>query len=244
MTKPAGPALYLRPHPSEYRWRALPMFLSQGVAVVLNAWFTGTFEMPVASGAGFAAVVLAAAGLWFRVWGTGQISTATMMSMTVSTDRLVTTGIYGLVRNPLYLCDLLIFGGYALFLYPPLGLAFFLFHVLRTLRLIAFEESRLSAQYGAVFDEYRRRVPKLVPRLAAPPPAVVDWFEGLAASTIWAGFAAGFVAVWLARDVWAITLFETAGFVFAAFYFTRVRRLPQRAVDVNVSKLPGGPGLR
>jgi protein-S-isoprenylcysteine O-methyltransferase Ste14 len=241
VTERAAPSPFLPPRHSEYRWRALPMFLSQGVAVLLNAWLTGTFAMPISSSVGLAAVVLAAVGLWLRVWGTGQISTAVMMSMTVSTDRLATTGIYGLVRHPLYLGDLLIFGGYALFLVRPLGVAFFVFHVVRALRLIAFEESQLSQRHGVVFDEYRRRVPKIVPRLAVPPPAVVDWLEGLAASAIWAGFASGFVAVWLARDVWALTPFETAGFMFAAFYFARARRLTRRAVEVGVSN---GPGLR
>jgi protein-S-isoprenylcysteine O-methyltransferase Ste14 len=230
-----------RVRPWEYRWRALPLFLSQGVAILLNAWLTGTFAMPISSSVGMAAVVLAAIGVWLRVWGTGQISTATMMSMTVSTDRLVTAGIYGLVRNPLYLADLLVFGGYALFLSPLLAAAFFVFHVVRTLRLIAFEESRLSARFGVAYDDYRRRVPKLVPRVAAPPEADVDWLEGLAANAIWAGFAVGFIAVWLARDVWALTPFETAGFVFAAFYFARARRLPRRAVEVG---LPNGPGFR
>jgi protein-S-isoprenylcysteine O-methyltransferase Ste14 len=217
------------------------MFLSQGVAILLNAWMTRTFAMPVSSSAGLAAAILAAIGLWLRVWGTGQISAATMMSMSVSTDRLVTTGIYSLVRHPLYLGDLLIFGGYALFLFPPLGAVFVVFHVARVLRLIAFEESQLSARYGAVFDEYCRRVPKLLPRLAIPPPAVVDWLEGLAASTIWAGFASGFIAVWLARDVWALTPFEAAGFVLGGFYLARARRFPRRVAEAGV---PNPPGLR
>lgn len=219
-------AWVLRPHPLEYRWRALPMFLSQGVAVAANAWLTGSLAMPASFPLALVSVVLGFTGLWLRVWGVGLISASTMSSMTLSTDRLVTTGIYGRVRNPLYLGDLLLFVGYGLFLPLPIAAAFIAFHVVRTLRLIAFEESQLSERHGAAFDDYRRRVPRLWPHLTAEaPPAAVDWREGSMASAIWAGFAIGYVAVWLAGDVWAITPFEIAGFVFAALYFSRTRRM-------------------
>jgi protein-S-isoprenylcysteine O-methyltransferase Ste14 len=221
------PAL-LRPRPWEYRWRALPMFLSQGVAVAANAWLTGSFAMPTHVPLALVSVALGFIGLGLRVWGVGLISASTMSSMTLSTERLVTAGIYGLVRNPLYLGDLLLFVGYGLFLPLPLAAAFVAFHVVRTLRLIVFEESQLAERHGAAFDDYLRGVPRLWPRLAAAPAAAVDWREGVMASAIWAGFAIGYVAVCLAGDVWAITPFETAGFVFAALYFSRTRRMLRR----------------
>lgn len=221
----------LRPRPWEYRWRALPMFLSQGVAVVANAWLTGSLAMPT-SRLAFISVVLGAVGLSLRVWGVGLISAATMSSMTLSTERLVTNGIYGLVRNPLYLGDLLLFIGYGLFLPPLLTVVFIAFHLVRTTRLISVEESQMAARHGVAYDQYVNRVPRLWPRLAKAPPAAVDWHEGLAASAIWAGFAIGYVAVWLAGDVWAITPFECAGFAFAAVYFSRTRRVARRTIGV------------
>lgn len=227
----AAVAGLLRPRPWEYRWRALPLFLSQGVAVAANAWLTGSLAMPVGGAASLAAVLLGFAGLTLRVWGVGLISASTMSSMTLSTDRLVTTGIYSLVRNPVYLGDLLLFTGYGLFLPLPLAIAFIAFHVVRSLRLVALEEVQLAARYGATYADYAARVPRLWPRFAAPSPAEVDWREGCAASAIWVGFAVGYVAVWLARDVWAITPFETAGFLFAALYFSRARRLQRRALS-------------
>lgn len=208
--------------PWEYRWRAVLMFGSQGVAILANAWLTASLAMPT-SRLAVASVALGFVGLWLRVWGVGLISAQTMVSMTLSTDRLITTGIYGLVRNPLYLGDLLLFTGYALFLPWTLGVAFVVFHVVRTLRLIGFEEARMRESHPGAYDAYARRVPRLLPTLAPPPPAPVNWAEGLAASAIWAGFAIGYVAVWLAGDVWAITPFETAGFLFAAVYFSRSR---------------------
>ena len=206
------------------------MFLSQGLAVIANAWWTGSFAMPVSPARGALAVALGGIAVWLRVWGVGLISSATMVSMSLATDRLVTSGVYGLVRNPLYLADLLLFLGYACFLPLPIGVAFMAFHFGRTLRLIAFEESRLAPRHGAAYAVYVARVPRLWPRAARPPAAAVDWREGLAASAIWVGFAAGYVAVWLAGDVWAITPFETAGFAFAGLYFSRARRLLRRTV--------------
>jgi len=212
----------LETHPWEYRWRALIMFGSQGVAVLANAWLTGSMAMPTTNLA-LASVLLAGVGLWLRVWGVGLISAATMVSMSVSTDRLITGGVYGLVRNPLYVGDLLVFAGYALFLPPVLGLAFVLFHVVRTARLVAFEEAQLRARHGARFEAYATTVPRWWPALRQAPAAPVNWAEGVAASAIWVGFTVGYAAVWLAGDVWAITPFETAGFLFAAVYFSRGR---------------------
>jgi protein-S-isoprenylcysteine O-methyltransferase Ste14 len=223
--------------PWEHRWRALPMFGSQGVAVVANAWLTGSFAMPT-SPLAIVSVALAVTGLGLRVWGVGQISAATMVSMSISTDRLVTSGVYGLVRHPLYLGDLLIFAGYALFLPAPLGVAFMVFHLVRTWRLMAYEERQMRQRHGAEYERYASAVPALWPRLAAPSPAHVHWAEGLAASAIWIGLAIGYVAVWRAGDVWAITPYETAGFLFAAVYFSRGRRVTGSLPSAERSKGP------
>ncbi len=185
--------------------------------------------MPVSHIAGLMAVVLGCTGLWLRVWGVGMISAETMVSMKISTDRLVTDGVYGLVRNPLYLGDLLLFLGYSVLLTPLVGAAFITFHIVRTLRLIWFEEATMSSRYGAEFAAYVRQVPRLLPRFARASPARVDWREGIAASAIWAGFAVGYVAVLIVGDVWALAPFETAGFLAAAVYFSRARRAVRRS---------------
>ena len=68
-----------------------------------------------------------------------------------------------------------------------------------------------------------RQAACLGPRLTRPSMVPVNWAEGLAASAIWVGLTVGYVAVWKAGDVWAITPYETAGFLFAAVYFARRR---------------------
>jgi protein-S-isoprenylcysteine O-methyltransferase Ste14 len=199
------------------------MFGSQAVAVAANAWITGSLAMPTPRLA-WLSPVLAGIGLWLRVWGVGQISAATMVSMSISTERLITGGIYGVVRHPLYLGDLLVFLGYALFLPLPLGASFMAFHLLRTWRLVGYEERLLRQRHGDEHERYQRLVPALWPRFVRPSPARVNWAEGFVASAIWVGLTVGYVAVWRAGDVWAITPYETAGFLFAAVYFSRIRR--------------------
>jgi protein-S-isoprenylcysteine O-methyltransferase Ste14 len=135
------------------------------------------------------------------------------------------------VRNPLYLGDLLIFSAYGLMLTPLLAVVFALYHVVRTYRLILYEESQMLARWGRPFEEYCRRTPRLVPRIAAPPPGPVNWREGLAASTMWTGFAAGYIASWITGTLWALAPIEAAGFLLAWWYFARRRRAAREAVD-------------
>jgi protein-S-isoprenylcysteine O-methyltransferase Ste14 len=206
----------------EYRWRAGPLFLSQFVVLGLQMAWQGSMALPVSPLPGAIAVAASVAGLLFRVWGTGILSAATMMSMSPITDRLITGGAFGLVRNPLYLGDLLIFTSYTLLLNPWLAPWFAAYHVVRVLRLIAYEEQRLLARWGEAYARYCAAVPRLVPRLGAPGPAAVNWRDGLVGSAIWIGFVLGYVAAATSGDLWALTWWELGGFVF--FFAHRLSR--------------------
>ena len=78
---------------------------------------------------------------------------------------LVVTGPYRYVRNPIYVGALWIFAGHflwfgywALFLYALLSfLGVHLFIVL-------YEEPTLKRKFGAEYEEYRKRVPRWIPR--------------------------------------------------------------------------------
>jgi len=84
----------------------------------------------------------------------------------IAENRLVTGRVYGHVRNPIYsaflfLCTgaLLIAGNLWLFVLP---VAYWLF---LTLLMKATEEKWLLRQYGQVYRDYCRRVPRCIPRL-------------------------------------------------------------------------------
>lgn len=73
-------------------------------------------------------------------------------------DALITSGVFRLTRNPIYLADLLVLAGFALFWGKSLGLLLLpvLFLVLKH-RFILGEEARLRAAFGAAFEAYSAR---------------------------------------------------------------------------------------
>jgi protein-S-isoprenylcysteine O-methyltransferase Ste14 len=84
----------------------------------------------------------------------------------VHADTLVVDGIFAHSRNPLYLGNLLILGGMIVVANSPaltwIGVPFFAFAYGS---IIAAEEQFLSRKFGAPYEEYRRRVPLLIPRI-------------------------------------------------------------------------------
>lgn len=205
----------------EYRLRGGPLFLSPLVLFGLQIWWQGSWVVPVATVPGIVAVVASVIGLGVRVWGTAVLSGATMVSMSARTDRLLTGSVFGLVRNPMYLCDLLMFPSYALLLNPWLTPPFALYHVVRVLRLCGYEERRMLARWGADYEAYCRVVPRLIPRIARPEPAPANWGDALRASSAWVGFVAGYLASVVTHDLWALTPCVTIGFLYFWYHFSR-----------------------
>ena len=82
------------------------------------------------------------------------------------TERLVVTGAYRHVRNPMYLAVVSAIVGQALLLGQPVLLAYaalVAFLVVSFVRL--YEEPVLRRQFGEEYEAYRRAVPGWVPRL-------------------------------------------------------------------------------
>jgi protein-S-isoprenylcysteine O-methyltransferase Ste14 len=104
--------------------------------------------------------VVAFVGLALRVWATGWLQ---------KNSALATAGPYGLCRNPLYLGTWLLVVGQSLMsslpLAPVLVPALVLALYWPTMRD---EERHLRALFGATYENYRSRVPLLLPRPGAP----------------------------------------------------------------------------
>lgn len=95
-------------------------------------------------------------GIWLRGYAAGYVK---------KNQELTTTGPYAHVRNPLYLGSILIAGGFASALMSwPVALALAVMFIAIYVPVIASEERFLSATFPE-FNEYSRRVPRLLPRL-------------------------------------------------------------------------------
>jgi protein-S-isoprenylcysteine O-methyltransferase Ste14 len=81
--------------------------------------------------------------------------------------RLVTTGLYGYIRNPMALGGLLILEGIG-FYTGSLSLIFFfapLPILLYALYIKTVEEPELEMRFGQEYVDYKKRVPMFIPRL-------------------------------------------------------------------------------
>lgn len=77
-------------------------------------------------------------------------------------ERLVTTGIYGLTRNPMYLGHLIFFAGLALMLSWPAWLVF-AGHCVWFDRRVRGDEEHLATLFGSAYQAYRGNVKRWLP---------------------------------------------------------------------------------
>jgi protein-S-isoprenylcysteine O-methyltransferase Ste14 len=80
-------------------------------------------------------------------------------------ESLNTSGVYSIVRNPLYVGNFLVYNGILVAYSSPAALAFFnVFFILNYYFIILSEENYLQGQFGDVYREYLKTVPKVFPR--------------------------------------------------------------------------------
>lgn len=85
---------------------------------------------------------------------------------TIYAEDLVTGGIYGLCRNPMYFGNILLLLGFAFFANSLFFLlVFFPLFILFYLAIIKAEEVFLESKFGETFAEYRKNVNYLLPDL-------------------------------------------------------------------------------
>jgi protein-S-isoprenylcysteine O-methyltransferase Ste14 len=131
------------------------------------------------------AALLALGGFLIRVWGSSYLSSGIVWSEAVRTGQLRVAGPYRYVRNPLYLGNILLAAGISLLGPPVSTLIIVAGNLLFVYRLIAIEERGLARAQGSAYEEYRRLVPRLWPRLSpaplaasAQPPSLLDGISG------------------------------------------------------------------
>uniref|UniRef100_A0A7C4KHE7 Isoprenylcysteine carboxylmethyltransferase family protein n=1 Tax=Anaerolinea thermolimosa TaxID=229919 RepID=A0A7C4KHE7_9CHLR len=114
---------------------------------------------------------LALLGLFVAIRQTGSAAFLGLQQITrpqplitrAGPDQLVTVGVYRLVRHPIYMFSFIL-----IWLMPVVTwniLALMLGLTLYTFIGVLFEERKLSAEFGAAYEAYRRRTPMVFPRL-------------------------------------------------------------------------------
>jgi len=141
-----------------------------GAAII--AWYTGRTG-PFESGAAncwwqVAALATAFAGAFWRVFTSGYAALGTSGNAKKEAEaaELNTTGLYSLVRNPLYVGRIVNFTGIAMLSGSwVFGLLTYLISVMIYVRISMYEEQFLIDKFGKAHEAWAKDVPSLLPRL-------------------------------------------------------------------------------
>jgi protein-S-isoprenylcysteine O-methyltransferase Ste14 len=110
-------------------------------------------------------------GALLRTWGTAYLRPSVVQDSAMHGEGIIAAGPFRFVRNPLYLGTLFHTVALAL-LMPPTGAVFCILAIgIFQLRLIAAEESFLTAKLGEPYLAYCAKVPRLAPALTPRIPA-------------------------------------------------------------------------
>lgn len=123
---------------------------------------------------------VALCGELIRIWSVSYAGSETRTTSGVGGTYLVTQGPYSIVRNPLYIANILIYTGIGVMsnaLFPWLqifGLVFFTFQYYCIIRI---EEGFLSEKFGRVYASYKNSVNRFLPGTGNVPSDILSKLE-------------------------------------------------------------------
>jgi protein-S-isoprenylcysteine O-methyltransferase Ste14 len=204
---------FLRDGDRLFRWRSyFPLLLVPVLVAGVLTSSTPFSTRPAERAWEIVSVAIALAGLGLRVWAVGSAPAGTSERSTTNprASELRTSGVYSVVRHPLYVANGLMALGLSLFpgvWYLPIIL------VTTTLlyyeRIAAREEAFLVERFGGQFESWAGRVPAIVPSFAGyvPSTTAFSWkkvlrheFHGLLVIAAGAFVLDAFQESWRARD--------------------------------------------
>jgi hypothetical protein len=112
------------------------------------------------------------------------VGSETRVTGEVGASRLVTSGPFSHVRNPLYLGNILLYVGIGVMsmaLFPWLQLVALLWFVFQYTLIVREEERFLREKFGAEYDAYCAAVPRFLfnpVRYSSKSPVTIDWKAG------------------------------------------------------------------
>ena len=133
------------------------------------AWYWGRNETDLGGWRwfGYLLIVVGVAVYISTVWNFAKIGRGTPAPIDPP-KKLVVTGLHRYVRNPMYLGVLLALVG-ELLVFPSRQFLVYIavFVVAVNIFVLAYEEPTLRQQFGEEYDDYRKTVPRWIPRLRA-----------------------------------------------------------------------------
>jgi protein-S-isoprenylcysteine O-methyltransferase Ste14 len=150
--------------------------------------------------------LVALVGEAIRFWGVGHASSETRVTGSVGGSRLVVSGPFAYVRNPLYVGNILMYTGLGVMANVPwLIVATLMWFVFQYTMIVSREEDYLAGAFAEDYARYRAGVRRFLPRLTPYEPGRdrrIEW--GMAVRSerrTFQAFAIGvalIVAKWLA----------------------------------------------
>jgi len=111
----------------------------------------------------FLGLVLTTLAFAVRACATGYLPQHIIMDTKLRAPRLVVTGPFDVVRNPLYLGTFCILFSSALLFNLTTAIVGFLYCLVRMARFVSYDEEQLATKFGEQYQAYQNRVPRLFP---------------------------------------------------------------------------------
>ncbi|HZV13496.1 MAG TPA: isoprenylcysteine carboxylmethyltransferase family protein [Candidatus Kapabacteria bacterium] len=114
---------------------------------------------------GFAAAII---GEFIRIWGVGYIGPETRTVDAPGGTKLVTTGAFAYVRNPIYIGNIILYIGVGIMTNVWwIAVVGYIYFQIQYALIISAEEEHLEKTYGMEYREYKKHVRRYIPRLTA-----------------------------------------------------------------------------
>jgi protein-S-isoprenylcysteine O-methyltransferase Ste14 len=164
-----------------FRWRSYLPLVMAVLFIPALAYYRYPFAEPrldLAWDAGCLAISLMGEGIRFFTVGFVPRGTSGRNTLRQVADELNTTGMYSIIRNPLYLGNFVIWFGLSLFM-KSLWFSgiIILFFTIFYERIIFAEEAFLRQKFGAAFLQWAEATPAVIPRFGnwRPPSLPFSW---------------------------------------------------------------------
>ena len=168
------------------------------------------FASPVPHAA-IAGGTFALLGEILRFWGVAYAGSLTRVTGSVGAPTVIMSGPFAIVRNPLYVGNMMLYVGIGIAsnaLSPWLAIGTAVYFVFQYSLIVSLEEEFLEKEFGAGYLEYKKHVPRFIPRVipyeaSAQEGQKPNWKEAIYSERrTWQAIVLVSVALWARSMAW------------------------------------------